>query len=98
LAANPRDMDERININSGGAVDIPCEEHDWEPIKRQSARYLGYRRRCASCHQQQIWRLREDPNPEDNPELGQWENLSPWLPDYLDFWTDGVHPVIKEEG
>ena len=49
-------------------------------------RTLGARRRCRYCIREEIWRLKEEPGPDNAPDLGEWEIAPDWTKDHADFW------------
>jgi len=69
-------MDERLEC-----------KHDFERVKVAHSEYVGHRRRCKECSLEEIWALKEKPNPDNAPALGEWEPAPEWLPDYLEFWV-----------
>lgn len=54
--------------------------HDFEPIRTREfqIKYGGHRRRCRLCLREEIWRIKEEPGPDNAPELGKWEKAPDW--------------------
>jgi len=64
---------------------INCD-HAYERVKVRQERYVGFRRRCRTCLREEIWRLKEEPGPDNAGDLGEWELAPNWIKD-MEFWS-----------